>query len=135
MAIENEEHVTYSDTHMWAELAAKKVKTVCFSFEGGGDSGEVNFEEVTYKDETKNKELSEQALAALENLMSEALEEDYDGWEINDGSYGNLVFNVDTLVVEIAITQRVMSEQDFNSSVQLVKQKIEEDSNLFEENS
>ena len=67
--------------------------------------------------------------------MSEALEEDYDGWEINDGSYGNLVFNVDTLVVEIAITQRVMSEQDFNSSVQLVKQKIEEDSNLFEENS
>jgi hypothetical protein len=135
MSIENEEPVTYTDTHMWAELAAKKIKTVCFSFEGSGDSGEINFEEVTYKNETKNKELSKQAISNLENLMCDALEEEYGGWEINDGSYGNLVFNVDTLVVEIAITQRVMSEQDYNSEVQLVKQKIEEDSNLFEENS
>ena len=71
-----------------SQLRKLGVKTVTAEYDGEGDSGQVedpDFGSVVVSGDLKN--------AALD-LFYEVLEAYYAGWEINEGSFGEFVWNV-----------------------------------------
>ena len=78
------------------------------SYEGGGDSGYVSS---TYESDKGKGDVP----AGIENICYSLLEE-YGGWEINEGSQGNIVFTKD----EIEVNHEWNTQDDYNEQIDIV---------------
>lgn len=108
-------------------LSAHKVKTFTVSFDGSGDSGQI--EDVSGIDDSILQEKvvglkrpamygvgEDESSYDLQNLIEEVcydvLETVCGGWEIDSGSYGEFIFNVKDRTVRLDFNERV---EDVNS--------------------
>ena len=109
-------------------LANHGIESVVIAFDGCGDSGQI--ENITASPETAS-DFSSISLAqkqarwesdqvesatvdlrtALENLAYELLEDTHDGWEINEGAFGEFTFDVGTRAITLDYNQRVESSE------------------------
>ena len=118
---------------VFAALAGAGVATVTVSFDGYGDSGQI--ESIGARDtantdvplpdrtisivaivwgqsapESRPMTLSE----AIEHLVYDALSETHGGWELNEGSYGEFVFDVTAQEIRLDYHER-MTVTEFSS--------------------
>ena len=116
-------------------LAAAGVTSVVVNFDGNSDSGQIESlearaGEITVElqaiqvlmleesdDETAQHETSIPLVEAIETLCYEYLAEKYEGWEINEGSYGTFTFDVPNCFIELDFNRRFIDEE--NSSERL----------------
>jgi len=89
-------------------LDEKKITSATVSYEGGGDSGYVSS---TYESDKGKGDVP----AGIENICYSLLEE-YGGWEINEGSQGNIVFTKD----EIEVNHEWNTQEDYNEQIDIV---------------
>jgi hypothetical protein len=107
-------------------LAGAAITRVCVQFDGEGDQGQigsvtafagegetdlpevsVTFASVGWADQVES--VSEVKLRdAVEELCYAYLEFEHDGWEINDGSYGDFVFDVAERMITLDFHGRFM---------------------------
>ena len=86
-----------------AQLRKLRVQTVTAEYDGEGDSGQVedpDFGSVVVSEELKN---------ATIDLFYEVLEAYYAGWEINEGSFGEFVWNVIGDTIQLVHNERFES--------------------------
>ena len=113
---------------LFAALQAAGVQRVTVHFDGAGDSGQIESIDATAPDESAT-ELSDGAIEirtplwegsgvqsetmlvrdAIEKLAYDFLEEVHDGWENEDGAYGEFVFDVAECAVRLEYNERVMT--------------------------
>ena len=101
-----------------APLAALGVRRIIWSYDGYGDSGQLENCEVQSTSDTGPKSVEslqeilktvdaetqkKLATETLENLIYEILP---DGFEINDGSYGEVTLDTDTAAIHIGHNER-----------------------------
>ena len=121
---------------LFAVLQTARIRHVTVHFDGAGDSGQIESIDVTNPDETA-VELPDCAIEirtplwdgsgvqtetmpvrdATEKLAYDFLEEAHDGWENEDGAYGEFIFDVGERTIRLEYNERVMtpsySEHDF----------------------
>ena len=103
-------------------LTNKKISVVKINFDGSGDSGQIEYMGF-YNEEEKHvpvedvyfKYLDFEKLPQpksvtdfLEDLIYDALSDHYGGWEINDGSFGEIEFDATTGNMKIDFSERVV---------------------------
>jgi hypothetical protein len=106
-------------------LRASGIARVSVIFDGEGDSGQIE-ETVAFDADSKPVDLPAGRLAihtaksdgsgpeettlpfaeVVENLCYELLEDNYDGWEINEGAHGEFVFNAADRTIALTINYR-----------------------------
>lgn len=122
--------LAFNKTALFEALAASGVNLVIVRFDGAGDSGQV--EEIETRDlenrvmvlpdtpielgepkaDLSGLEISAAPLpAAIEDIAYACLEQVHDGWEINDGAYGEFRFDVAARAITLAYHERYMSEE------------------------
>jgi hypothetical protein len=111
-------------------LKDKNVKTFSVSFDGGGDSGQIEdvdldnkiLDEViegasvskgcVWDNETNKsvKKMSENATVReiIDTICYDVLEQTCGGWEINEGSYGTFTFDVSKRKVSLDFNERII---------------------------
>ncbi len=94
-------------------LEHEGIEDMTISYNGGGDSGYI---ESDYTSKNKNGQIDED----IEHICYDLLEE-YGGWEINEGSQGNIVFTKD----EISVNHEWNTEDDDSNEIDI---EITEDS-------
>ena len=85
------------------QLQQLSVKTVTAEYDGEGDNGQIedpNFGSVEVSDNLKN---------AAQDLFYDLLEDHYAGWEINEGSFGEFVWNVMADTIQLIHNNRYES--------------------------
>jgi hypothetical protein len=90
---------------LFKDLREAGVAIVTVEYDGSGDSGDV--QDVTLEDAKGNKmgvDFDERCRSAT----YEALECRHGGWEINEGSFGNVVFDIRNGKVRFEHNERVM---------------------------
>jgi hypothetical protein len=111
---------------IFARLAEANVSRVYVSFDGEGDSGQVQAV-LAYRGETLAElpevEVTLQRLVygqthpnesvhpleeAIEMLCYDALEERHDGWENNDGAFGEFNFDVAARRIDLEFNERLV---------------------------
>ena len=115
-------------------LEQNKVKSITVSFDGGGDSGQVD--NITIKPSSKKTLLIEPVVGfkclrhveykngertpvyhddndpemniefVLNAICYDLLERSHSGWEINDGSFGDFIFDVKTKSIKLMHNER-----------------------------
>lgn len=109
-----------------AALAGAGITTVIVSFDGYGDSGQIESIEardaantdVPLPDQTisivaivwgqSEPESRQMTLTeAIEHLVYDALSETHGGWELNEGAYGEFVFDVLALEIRLDYNERM----------------------------
>lgn len=111
---------------VFAALAGAGVATVIVSFDGYGDSGQI--ESIEARDAANaNVPLPYQTISivaivwgqsapesrpltlteAIEHLVYDALSETHGGWELNEGAYGEFVFDVPTQEIRLDYHERI----------------------------
>lgn len=117
-------------------LQAAGIQCVIVHFDGAGDSGQIESIDATAPDETA-AELPDGTIEirtplldgsgaqaetmsvrdAIEKLAHDFLEEVHDGWENEDGAYGEFIFDVGERTIRLEYNERVMttsySEHEF----------------------
>lgn len=106
------------------ELAAKltqfKVKELCATYNGSGDSGDFEDIDLNFEDGAAHRSL-EDVLAALNTNVDELTQKLWPllpgGWEVDDGSFGTLTLDVKTGKIHREHNRRIESidttEDDF----------------------
>jgi hypothetical protein len=112
-------------------LATAGIASVVISFDGYGDSGQIEGIEarradgqvalpdigveiaVARYDEDVPERRYLPLAQAIEQLAYDALEELHDGWENNDGAYGEFVFDVTKRTVGLAYHERYTATEDY----------------------
>lgn len=129
------EALLINKTVLFDALAAAGIGTVEVRFDGYGDSGQI--EEVTAQSNGAGVALPEGVIDlaepncdgtclarstvrvadAIETLAYRCLEDVHDGWENNDGAYGDFIFDVTARTITLAFNARftdsVLSEHCF----------------------
>ena len=123
--------VPENKARLFAFLASARITRVIVTFDGEGDSGQI--EDIQpYKGEKEAKlpkgkvELLDlpygarqvnprkcSATDALEALVYELLREKHDGWENSDGAYGDFTFDVSAGTITLDYNARCMSSEAF----------------------
>jgi len=97
-----------------SELYAKGVTTISMTYDGSGDSGEIDSIAASDGD-GKNVELADDTSVKLKDLLEVFLP---DGWEINEGSYGEMEITLPEGKLHIDHSERIVetnsSEIDFD---------------------
>jgi hypothetical protein len=112
-------------------LAVAGITGVHVEFDGCGDSGQIEsvsvyavdvpmalpavsieFVEPAEGSETTNRR-SVTLQEAIEQLVYDALEELHPGWEINDGAFGEFVFDVERRTIDVVHNERHMETDSF----------------------
>lgn len=122
---------TQNKAALFGALDAAGITQVVVSFDGYGDSGQVEHIEATAKDEIKplpdgqitlsfassfNPEPREEMLtlkAAIEAMAYDCLSETHCGWENNDGAYGEFVFRVADRTIALDYNERFTDSQNY----------------------
>lgn len=115
---------------VFAALAGVGIATVTVTFDGCGDSGQI--EDIEAMDAAGvNVPLPEETLAivaivwgrsepearimslreAIEHLVYDALSEAHGGWENNEGAYGEFVFDVPALEIRLGYNERITATE------------------------
>lgn len=114
---------------VFAALAGAGIATVVVTFDGYGDSGQIESIDVRKGDAAVP--LPEEAVAivaiiwgrsepeartmsareAIEHLVYDALSETHGGWENNEGAYGEFVFDVPALEIRLDYNERITSSE------------------------
>ncbi len=109
---------------LFDRLAAAGITKVCVSFDGYGDSGQI--ESIVFKsgDETvaepdgqidiaeanwgqdEPERITASLSDAIERLAYDFLEQAHAGWEINDGAYGEFIFDVAARTITLDYNER-----------------------------
>lgn len=133
MEITPSEHTTDLKDILFDILKEKKVKEFTVSFDGSGDSGQI--EDISLSDKILNAPVDGIKVSAgiqysggtatqlyeeakyirdvIDGVCYKVLEQVCGGWEINEGSYGEFKFDVKNRTVTLDFNERVM---DVNSS-------------------
>ena len=112
-----------------AALAAAAITSVVVTFDGSGDSGQIESVEARTRDaqaelpttdvtigsplwdgsgvETRTLPLRE----AIEQLAYDLLEDTHDGWEINEGAFGEFTFDVAEGSIRLDYNERIESSE------------------------
>lgn len=118
---------------VFAALAGAGIATVTVSFDGYGDSGQIESFEARDAANT-NLPLPDQTISivvivwgqrepesrsmtlteAIEHLVYDALSETHGGWELNEGAYGEFVFDVTPQEIRLDYHER-MTVTEFSS--------------------
>ena len=117
---------------LFAVLQAAGIRHVTVHFDGAGDSGQIESFDATSPDETA-AELPDgtietrtplwdgsgvqtetmSARDAIEKLAYDFLEEVHDGWENEDGAYGEFIFDVSEGTIRLEYNERVVTTSYF----------------------
>ena len=115
---------------VFAALAGVGIATVTVTFDGCGDSGQIEDIEVTDAAGV-NVPLPEETISivaivwgrsepearimsvreAIEHLVYDALGETHGGWENNEGAYGEFVFDVPALEIRLDYNERIAATE------------------------
>ncbi|MBN9533629.1 MAG: hypothetical protein J0H10_09755 [Alphaproteobacteria bacterium] len=112
-------------------LAVAGITAVIVSFDGYGDSGQIENVEVLIGDDEARMpagtieigealwgevELKRSAVgisAAVESLAYDVLEQTHAGWENNDGAYGDIVFDVAERTIALDYNERYTASENY----------------------
>ena len=114
---------------VFAALAGAGIATVVVTFDGYGDSGQI--ESIDARNADTDVPLPEETVAivaivwgrsepeartmsvreAIEHLVYDALSETHGGWENNEGAYGEFVFDVPALEIRLDYNERITSSE------------------------
>lgn len=115
---------------VFAALAGAGIATVTVTFDGSSDSGQI--ESIDSRDATgiemplpeatvsivaivwghsRSEPRSMSVREGIEHLAYDALEETHDGWEINEGAYGEFVFDVPALEIRLDYNERIAATE------------------------
>jgi hypothetical protein len=118
-------------TALLKALALAGVTHVTVSFDGYGDSGQIENVEVragddeaimpaatieiveSVWDEAEPRRISVSIPAAVESLAYDVLERTHCGWENNDGAYGDVVFDVAGDVITLDYNERYTASENY----------------------
>lgn len=118
-------------TVLMEALAAAGISRVVVSFDGCGDSGQIDEVQAYRSDETvsfpdvsitvSSTSWSDPAITSTQRPLKEAieymaydiLEMKYGGWEINDGAWGDFTFDVENHAVTLDYNQRFSDSEHF----------------------
>ena len=90
------------------QLRQLGVETVTAEYSGFGDSGQID------DPEFESIEAPPAVAKAVQDLFYDFLEELYAGWEINEGSFGNFIWNVSVDRINLAHTTMTESTEEQN---------------------
>ena len=117
---------------LFDSLAAAGIETVTVLFDGYGDSGQIERIDVGAGEGTillpadrieiarttwESPEIERQTLtiqAAIETLVYDFLRQVHSGWEINDGAYGDFIFDVTEWTIKLDYNERYTSSENFS---------------------
>lgn len=114
---------------VFAALAGAGIVSVIVTFDGYGDSGQI--ESIDARSADADVPLPEETIAivgivwgrsepeartlsvreAIEHLVYDALSETHGGWENNEGAYGEFVFDVPALEIRLDYNERITSSE------------------------
>jgi hypothetical protein len=112
-------------------LALAGVTRVVVSFDGYGDSGQIENVEAqagddpvtmpgaaieiaeTVWDQPEPKRSSVSIAAAVESLAYDVLEKTHCGWENNDGAYGDVIFDVEEETITLDYNERYTASENY----------------------
>lgn len=114
---------------VFAALASAGIATVVVTFDGYGDSGQI--ESIDARNADADVPLPKETVAivaivwcrsepearsmsvreAIEHLVYDALSETHGGWENNEGAYGEFVFDVPALEIRLDYNERITSSE------------------------
>lgn len=114
---------------VFAALAGAGIATVVVTFDGYGDSGQI--ESIDARSADADVPLPEETIAivgivwgrsepeertlsvreAIEHLVYDALTETHGGWENNEGAYGEFDFDVPALEIRLDYNERITSSE------------------------
>lgn len=118
-------------TILFDVLAAAEIETIAVIFDGYGDSGQIERIDVEPGEGTNllpsgqieiartafgSPEIQRQTLTvreAIETLVYDFLRQTHDGWEINDGAYGEFTFDVAERTIKLDYNERYTSSENF----------------------
>jgi hypothetical protein len=124
-ALENNKQVLFN------LLAAHGITTVIVSFEGYGDSGQIEDVVAQASDATidlpdgqieilhpawGSAEIGQKTCTlqeAIEDMSYALLEQTHCGWEINDGAYGDFTFNVEERAIMLDYNERYAASENY----------------------
>ena len=127
-----EENLVANKAVLFDSLAAAGIETVTVLFDGYGDSGQIERIDVGAGEGTillpsdrieiarttwESPEIERQTLTvheALETLVYDFLRQVNSGWEINDGAYGELTFDVAERTIKLDYNERHTSSENFS---------------------
>lgn len=100
-------------SQIFRALKAYGIKSVKVDYDGSGDSGDIHQFEV---EPEKREEMLDEPLGEtgktvkeqMEQICWEGLESEEGGWEINEGSYGNIIFDVANETIELDHYERII---------------------------
>lgn len=117
---------------LFDSLAAAGIETVTVLFDGYGDSGQIERIDVGAGEGTillpadrieiarttwESPEIERQTLTiqeAIETLVYDFLRQVHSGWEINDGAYGDFIFDVAERTIKLDYNERYTSSENFS---------------------
>jgi hypothetical protein len=118
-------------TIVFDALADAGIETVTVIFDGYGDSGQIERIDVEAEEGTNllpsdrieiartafgSPEIERQLLTvaeAIEALVYDFLRQTHSGWEINDGAYGEFIFDVAERTIKLDYNERYTSSENF----------------------
>lgn len=125
------EILTANKAVLFDSLTAAGIETVIVAFDGYGDSGQIERIDVDGAEEAVplsrdrievarvrwgNPEIERQTQTvreAIETLVYDLLRQTHEGWEINDGAYGDFTFNVAERTIKLDYNERYISSENF----------------------
>ena len=114
-------------------LAASGIETLTILFDGYGDSGQIERIDVEAGEGTNllpsdkieiartafgSPEIERQTQTvqeAIETLVYDILRQVHSGWEINDGAYGEFIFDVAERTIKLDYNERYTSSENFTN--------------------
>lgn len=122
---------TFNKAALFNALGLASVTRVVVSFDGYGDSGQIENVEAQAGDEpitmpaaaieiaeavwdqAEPKRSSVSIAAAVESLAYDVLERTHRGWENNDGAYGDIIFDVAEGVITLDYNERYTASENY----------------------
>jgi hypothetical protein len=117
---------------LFDSLAAAGIAGVTVTFDGYGDSGQIERIDVEAGEETiplppdrieiarttwESPEIERQTQTvqeAIETLVYDFLRRVHSGWEINDGAYGDFIFDVAERTIKLDYNERYTSSENYS---------------------
>lgn len=122
---------TLNKAALLSVLALAGVTRIVVSFDGYGDSGQIENVEVqagddpvtmpvaaielaeAVWDQAEPKRSSVSIAEAVESLAYDVLEKTHCGWENNDGAYGDIVFDVEEETITLDYNERYTASENY----------------------
>jgi hypothetical protein len=126
-----EELLAANKAALFDSLAAAGIENVIVTFDGYGDSGQIEGINAGVGDQTiplpsdqieiarttwespEIERLTQTVQEAIETLVYDFLRQVHSGWENNDGAYGDFIFDVAERTIKLDYNERYTSSENF----------------------